>query len=376
MRRLLAILLQIFANANTKYSNYRLEDLCDPNGRKVVVGFHFNSAKVFTFNSTVDTSLFQCHLELELGKTGDGFIVFIDEMDIQNNSACSRDYIQFGWDVGFVTTGLSDKMCSKLHHHESEEGKDANRLDYIRESGYSRRIYQKSIDEMDLWIELNQDRKVRKQLSLTVTPARNCDRWEDPSMMKCPQSLDCIHRDLFCDGKINCPRHAFDEDLDRCEDYVESGFFESPIGVPIIIILAIVLPIATVIFALSLFSICRKYIELCHSRGDPEASGAFPSLLDGALGRTRRVSTEQDRSDHAGALALSNILLHGRRTDGHGDREGGDHHDRSPESPPPNAPPLYTEIYKDEPPNYFDIVKPEDIDNNQQNSTTEEYDMN
>ena len=27
-----------------------------------------------------------------------------------------------------------------------------------------------------------------------------------------------------------------------------------------------------------------------------QASGAFPSLLDGALGRTRRVSTEQDRN--------------------------------------------------------------------------------
>ncbi len=28
------------------------------------------------------------------------------------------------------------------------------------------------------------------------------------SQMKCPLSAECIHRDLFCDGMINCPSDA------------------------------------------------------------------------------------------------------------------------------------------------------------------------
>jgi len=375
------ILMQLFAAANTKYSITRLEDICKRDGSKVEVPFHFDKPKVFTYNSVVEGSVFQCHLEFELA-TGDGFIVFIDQMDIEFNPTCSKDYIQFGWDVGFITVGKSEKMCQKFESHEHpEDEKEEKRLDYIRESSFSSRIYNKMQNEIDFWIQLHQKSNIRKHLKLTITPARSCHRWQDHSQMQCPLSAECIHRDLFCDGMINCPSDALDEDFDSCEDYVENGFFESPIGIPIIIILAVVLPIGAVILVLSVYSICRKYLELCRSHNrenNSESSGAFPSLLGGALRRRRSESREPEssRTDEVAALALSQIISRGSRVaDCQGDRQlrmaGGARQvqrnlSSGGESPPPSAPPPYAEIYKDDPPNYFDIVRDEENENEEQ----------
>eukprot|EP00088_Acartia_fossae_P053100 TRINITY_DN6026_c0_g2_i2.p1 TRINITY_DN6026_c0_g2~~TRINITY_DN6026_c0_g2_i2.p1 ORF type:complete len:320 (+),score=58.14 TRINITY_DN6026_c0_g2_i2:105-962(+) len=283
-------------------------------------------------------------------------------------------------------------MCRTLKHRDNI-GNEGDRIGYLQESAFSSRIYQNMHNELDFWMELSGKSGVRKELSMVVTPVRSCQKWQDKRMMRCPQSMDCIHRDLFCDGKINCANYAFDEDTNECTDFVQEGFFQSPIGVPIIIVLAIVLPIGIVIFIISCISIGRRYIELCYTSNNTEQenTGPFLSLLGSHLrgtirrgGRTRPSTHSDDRtrSRHrsdsdgdlvedgerdrhhdvigsgGGAFSLQQLLEGGGGDSALGGR-GGEGQDPSS---PPTAPPPYSDIYKDEPPKYSDIVKDQEND--------------
>jgi len=327
----------------SQYTTHRLEDICDPFGTKKVIGFLYNKPKVFTFNSTISKN-FDCHLELEFN-SGQGFFVFIDQLQIDVQPACRTDYIMFGWDFAFITAQKTSPKCTYLPRREITKDDEDGVVGFPHEKSYSQRLYNKMKNEIDFWLQLKPKNNEKKEVMITVTPVRACNQYNDDNLRQCPGSNECISKSLFCDGKVNCRLGAGDEDVNECRKLVEDeGFFSSPIGIPIIIILAVVIPTGIVIFLLTGISICRKYLRL--GRNEEDASNnSFPTLLGGHPRRQERQNSDDPSAyDRHGGAAVAALVLEER------DPARGD------ESPPPSAPPPYSEIYKDAPPKYSEIV--------------------
>lgn len=237
-------------NYRALYHVYHLDASCPHDGSKREISLSHGGAAIFTLNEAdpktatfLQKSDISCHLELEVPR-GYGFAVFIEEMNLRealgsppdwDRQAYPRpclDYLQFGRDVGFVTSFKSQTYCGvrdRLHR-----GHNASSWDFL---GASARVaagssglrhYVEEIDrEMDFWLKVRKRDMVTqlsnppRKLTVVVTAfKKNCDdRLPPPSstadsrtgtlatttFVRCKNSNNhCVRKDLLCDTYVNC----------------------------------------------------------------------------------------------------------------------------------------------------------------------------
>jgi hypothetical protein len=160
---------------------------------------------VFTLNSSsLKSPYFSCHLDLLLPSTNHGFSVFIEEMSFSGfESDCSKDFLQFGRDILFVTSHLSKKYCGTLVRPRKKTFLTVPSL------FAAQRNYVEEYDgEMDIWIHIKvppNQTATYKTLSLIVTPFRQSCNPRDSLYIKCGQARACVKREVWCDARGNCP---------------------------------------------------------------------------------------------------------------------------------------------------------------------------
>jgi hypothetical protein len=183
---------------------FSLHKVCSHDGMKKVMIMEKN-AIVFKLNSSsLQSPYFSCHLDLLLPSANYGVSVFIEEMLFSGfGSDCSEDFLQFGRDILFVTSHLSGKYCGTLVRPNKET--------YLTVPSFStaQRNYVEEYDsEMDIWIHIkvapNQTAQY-KTLLLIVTPFRQSCNPRDSKYIQCGQARACVEKELWCDGRGNCP---------------------------------------------------------------------------------------------------------------------------------------------------------------------------
>eukprot|EP00092_Neocalanus_flemingeri_P006749 GFUD01007291.1.p1 GENE.GFUD01007291.1~~GFUD01007291.1.p1 ORF type:complete len:346 (+),score=62.36 GFUD01007291.1:348-1385(+) len=192
------------------YVKNRLDRVCSANGSKTRLNVKHEVVSVFTFNSSfVSGNSFKCHLELYLPSSSYGFSVFIEEMSLSGSSlsGCGEDSVQFGRDILFVTTHLSQKYCGEVELPVPRSKNGVMSFDFPF-TPLARRIYNEEEDrEMDIWLNINtrdvEDNR-HKTLTLVVTPFKKSCASRDSLYQQCRFSTKCVRRELFCDGRINC----------------------------------------------------------------------------------------------------------------------------------------------------------------------------
>lgn len=202
------------------YIDYRLEKLCPPGGGKVQLSISETPISLQLNSSLLPGALFECHLELLLFSAKSGFFVYFDSLKISGPSdgECNSDYVQFGRDILFITSYRSNKFCGSIRGLTvSQPFAGVNSSSGWRENEkvtpLAKRIYSESSDqEMDIWLQLAvppADWPGHKTISLTVTPFKKSCSKEDPNHRRCSlSSRECIRRELFCDGRVNCALQA------------------------------------------------------------------------------------------------------------------------------------------------------------------------
>jgi len=264
---LLFSLLPSIANGFKKmaeYQHHRIEDLCKAgNQQKVELALN-NKPTVLTLNSSVLLSI-RCHLELELHSDQFGFSVFTEEMNFELTKDCTRDYYQFGRDFLVFTSHKGPKRCGKWDPARRVLREDGSllRLDYGK-TPRSRREYIEDVDkEMDLWLVVHPSRKGQphKQLKLVITPFKKHCAPNDHYYRRCPSTKQpqCIRRELFCDGQINCGGHEKDEQMEYCITHLGSGV-DMFMTIPIIILI-VVFSIVGLMFLLFLIKMFATHLK-------------------------------------------------------------------------------------------------------------------
>ena len=165
---------------------------------------------IFSFNSSSsDLQTLKCHLELSVPSSLFGIAVFIEEMSLDGSahSGCKIDFIQFGRDILFVTTHLSQRYCGAVEATAAQEVDGVTSLAFP--GSVLERSYQEDSDrEMDIWIHINSpdNNLEEKTLTVMVTPyLKTCTR-RDTHYKKCGGRSSCVRKELFCDGRVNCPQ--------------------------------------------------------------------------------------------------------------------------------------------------------------------------
>ena len=152
-----------------------LENICGSTGSKIKLAIG-TEVHIFSFNSsTSERNSLKCHLELSVPSSLYGFVVFIEEMSLQSSAAgCTTDFVQFGRDILFVTTHLSQKFCGVVSLPVSKEVNGVRKFEFPG-SMLKTRIYTEDADrEMDIWIKINSpgDGQEEKTLTMVVTHSR------------------------------------------------------------------------------------------------------------------------------------------------------------------------------------------------------------
>jgi len=208
---LLLSLSGVGSQSSLTYSDYRLEKLCLPGGGKVKLPLLHSPATFHLDSNLLPSRLFDCHIEFMLGSKKTGVFVYFDAMKISapTDGDCDTDYVQFGRDILFITSYRSNKFCGTIEGKlpKPPPGNSSRSTEVV--TPMARRVYIEASDqEMDMWIQLAvppTDWPGHKTVSLTVTPfQKSCDK-KDRNYRRCSLAHRyCIHKDLFCDGKINC----------------------------------------------------------------------------------------------------------------------------------------------------------------------------
>ena len=160
-------------------------------------------ARLLSFNSSSvmdGSSSFSCHLELYHSLVNFGFFVFIQEMELSGSTAggCREDFLQFGRDILFVTTHLSERYCGKVERPRLKTNLAG------ASSQISHRSYTENSDlEMDIWLHVGAMKS--KSLVLVVTPMKQSCESSDTLYQQCGRSGVCVRKELICDGMVNCP---------------------------------------------------------------------------------------------------------------------------------------------------------------------------
>ena len=138
--------------------------------------------------------------------------MYFESMHVSNTKECEEDYVQFGRDILFITSYRSKKFCGMIDGSFSVRNITTNREHPSPVTPISKRIYSESSDqEMDIWIKMNVPSvgSSQKNLTLVVTPFKRSCSSSDPSYQTCGKGGQCVRREFFCDGSVNC---AFPED--------------------------------------------------------------------------------------------------------------------------------------------------------------------
>jgi len=247
-----------------EYQHHRIEDLCRAgNQQKVEVPLN-NKPTVLTLNSTVLLAI-RCHLELELHSDQFGFSVFTEEMNFEPTNKCTRDYYQFGRDFLVFTSHKGPKRCGKWEPARRVLREDGSllRLDYGK-TPRARREYIEDVDkEMDLWLVVHPAKKgePNKQLKLVITPFKKHCVANDHYYKRCPSTKQpqCIKRELFCDGQINCGGFEKDEQMEYCLTHSGAGV-DMFMTIPIIILI-VVFSIVGLMFFLFLVKMFATHLK-------------------------------------------------------------------------------------------------------------------
>jgi len=329
--------------ASNLYKNQRLEEICYPKGRKKEIAV-FETPHAFTFNSSL-SSIFQCHLELELySKKVSGFSVSIDYMNLEEDRQCSKDYLQFGGDVLFITTQTSKKRCGNIPP-KIPVFKDNLPRGFKPDPFHSERHYRQNSDEMDIWLQIG--RGVGKELSMTITPIGKC-RKGGRQFWACPNSSECVRSQLFCDGKVNCITNSLDEDSRFCPN-ISGGFtVDSAFGIPMMIILAV----GAVVFCIfGFFCVKEVLVRSRHTRSPPSREMSLDPVTQSRLS----ASQLEGGSVHGGGGIVGARELMLRDVPGHHQERGAD----LAQDDLPLNPPAYADVIaqSQDPPKYCDIEK-------------------
>lgn len=213
---LLLLWLAQAGDSSLPYSEYRLEKLCGTDGSVSRVKMEDTAASFHLNSSLLPGSLFECHLELVLETPDSGFLVYFDSLALAQPSKggeCETDYVQFGRDILFITSYRSRKYCGSivgsLPSPPRSNSSVVGRRGGDKVTPLSKRVYSESNDqEMDIWLQLAvppADWPGHKTLALTVTPFLKSCRKENRKFRRCSSSSrQCIRRELFCDGRVNC----------------------------------------------------------------------------------------------------------------------------------------------------------------------------
>ena len=137
--------------------------------------------------------------------------MYFESMHVSNTKECEEDYVQFGRNILFITSYRSKKFCAIIEGSFSLKNIRINK-EHSPVTPISKRIYSESSDqEMDIWIKMKvpPSGSFQKNLTLVVTPFKRSCRSSDPSYQKCGKGGQCVRREFFCDGSVNC---AFPED--------------------------------------------------------------------------------------------------------------------------------------------------------------------
>jgi len=267
MKKFLILLFGLLPASNgmkkvTEYKHHQIEDLCKAgNQQKVELPLN-NKPTVLTLNSSV-LLIIRCHLELELHSDQFGFSVFTEEMNFEQTKGCHRDYYQFGRDFLVFTSHKGPKRCGKWDPARRVLRDDGSflRLDYGK-TPRSRREYVEDVDkEMDLWLVVHPSKKgqLNKQLKLVITPFKKHCAANDHYYRRCPSTKQpqCIRRELFCDGQVNCGGDEKDEQIEYCLTHPGVDMFMT---IPIIILI-VVFSIVGLMFVLFLIKMCASRLK-------------------------------------------------------------------------------------------------------------------
>ena len=185
----------------------RLDDICGKTGSKVRLSIG-SEVHIFSFNSSSGQESLRCHLELSVPSSLYGFAVFIEEMSLAGSmqSGCNTDFVQFGRDILFVTTHLSQKFCGLVNLPVSEEVNGVTKFTFPGSTLNTRTYIEDSDREMDIWIHVSSpgDDLEEKTLSLVVTPVKKTCKRKDRNYKECGYRDSCVRKELFCDSRVNC----------------------------------------------------------------------------------------------------------------------------------------------------------------------------
>jgi len=332
------------SSLSSSYTFYPLEKTCGKFGSKQ--SLHLNSqAAIFTLNSEISYTKLDCHLELHVHSKALGFLVYIEALKIEVSPKCSRDYLQFGRDRGFITTHLSKRYCEYIEHSDNVTDIDGIVTAYnFGNTPYQRREYIEINDlEMDIWLELEPSNNQKKEVKLIVVPFRKSCGSNEEYYRVCPGTKNCFRRQFFCDNLVKCDLLSEEERNKYCYVDGESGeYYYLPFA--IIGILVVIVTSALVGFGVKLL-----YYHVRTSKRSPDRTASRNSI-------NPRV-TERNNSRQAVASLLTPERDQRRPT--------------SQEIPIelhplelPAHPPSYDEVvgvgYKDDPPKYSDITQVRD----------------
>jgi len=166
-------------------------------------------------------------------------------MNFERTESCSRDFYQFGRDFLLFTSHKGRKRCGEVRAARRVLREDGTllRLDYGRTSRAQREYVEDVDKEMDLWLAVHPSARGEpaKQLRLVITPFKKQCAGDDYYYRRCPSKAgsgqQCIKRELFCDGQINCGGTEKDEQQEYCLQHL--GGADMFITIPIIILIVV-----------------------------------------------------------------------------------------------------------------------------------------
>jgi len=208
-------------NKCKNYVHHKLETDCLTNKSKLKTNLN-DDVHVFSFNSSsFPHNTLDCHLELVVPSSNFGFSVFIEQMSLSGSlSGCREDFLQFSRDILFVTTHASRKYCGivELPLPKTVDGKTSL---IFPQTPISSRVYSEEEDQdLDVWLHVENifsDRSVFKTFTILVTPFQKTCGDQDGLYRKCLHSNACIKKEMFCDGRVNCPDlHGATGDEAKC----------------------------------------------------------------------------------------------------------------------------------------------------------------
>lgn len=228
----LVVLVDVILALHTiNYTHHRFEELCSSNVSKVLYKID-TMPRIFSLHSDSIKTLphLYCHMDLYLPSDKYGLSVHIKEMKLSGSyQNCTEDFLQFGRDVLFITTHLSEKVCGTISSLEMQPSQPApaaaglgqasdtatssglgqtSKL-YHHQDNYTHRNYQEESDtEMDIWVYMTKSKSSNsnKFFTILLTPYRKICDPQDHFYRACEKkNRRCVRTELWCDGQPNCP---------------------------------------------------------------------------------------------------------------------------------------------------------------------------